>query len=220
MQTFETFFNNFILTEGYKEAKTKFNSEPNVNEADVTKYCDLHRKLKELHRLNPEHIDINKLHSKLSFIEFKSILDSYGEYATLTRDSLKQQLTENCIGSCEGYSCYKIKTPQQAYLFHGVAKWCTNSGTYEKAAKAFNNYTQNNQFPFYICMCSDVINSNFQYIAILILPNNILLWNKNDELYVKNVSQYDIQNCNCKFKTFNDLPVNLVKIVNFVCEKN
>lgn len=58
MQTFETFFNNFILTEGYKEAKTKFNSEPNVNGADVTKYCDLHRKLKELHRLKPEHIYI------------------------------------------------------------------------------------------------------------------------------------------------------------------
>lgn len=219
MQTFKDFFDTFLLSEGYKEAKRKFSLETNTNSSEILKYCDLHKKIKDLHRLKPEHSNINILYPKLTFAQFKSIIDSYGQYATITKDVLKQQLLNNYIGECENYKCYKIHTPQQAYLFHGVTKWCTNSGELEKATKAFNNYTQNSKFPFYICISNNIANE-FQYVAILILPNNVLLWNKIDKLYVKNVSQYDIQNCNCEFKTFSDLPIDLVKIVDFVCGKN
>lgn len=129
----------------YSVIKAKLISvEPNQKEL-VEKVLEIHKRLKELNRLKPEDIDIDKLSSncshQVSFLN-KYISKKYSiDIDVLSRDELLAKI--KIISENEDWKVFYISTPEEAYLFHGLASWCIISGEKDRAKTYFKQYCDN-----------------------------------------------------------------------------
>ena len=127
-------FKNTLLLEDYKTAKTVLMSN-GVSSEDSEKLINLHKRLKKLNRLKPEHKDIDLLVKSNSPEELKSILSSYD---SVSKSQRKAVLKDKIIAENDNWRVYKIDTPKEAYLFHGKVKWCISSGDPKDANELFH----------------------------------------------------------------------------------
>lgn len=218
-QSFKDFYDGFVLEESYSSVRKYFLSKGYSNE-HISKILNLHKDIKDLHRLEKEDEFIDSLvflknGSVRTLEELEHYLEKYGKYPTATKTNIKEQLKNYIIYEDETYIGYKIVSAEEAYLFKGLTKWCTNREDKNKAAAAYNNYTQNGVYPMFVCMNKQKHNNIFDIFAILFIPNNILVWGNNDTLFVLNSQGKKLSN-NLKFKLFDELPGYVIEIINYI----
>jgi hypothetical protein len=125
------------IDEGYKEVETRYISK-GANPKEVKELLDLHKKLKDLRRLEPSILNIDSLASGKSWEELKAIIEPLQN--KIASPKTKTDLEE--VARNSDYTLFRIKTPEEAYLFHGKGKWCISSGTPEKAKEYWDSYTK------------------------------------------------------------------------------
>lgn len=217
MLTFKEFYDGFVLEESYSSIRKHFLNKGYPDEY-VSKILNLHKDIKDLRRLKKEDEFIDSLvflknGSTRTLEELEQYLKKYGRYPTATKTNIKEQLKHHIVYEDDIYIGYRIPSAEEAYLFKGLTKWCINRGDKDKAAAAYRSYTQNSLYPMIVCVNKQKHNNIFDIFAVLYVPDNILVWGSNDTLFVLN-SQGKKSTEDNKFKMFDELPDNIIEIVN------
>ena len=163
----ESILNSFkeaFLLEDYKSAKVKL-IEKGMSEDEADSLIARHKELKKLNRLDKSLIDIDVLVKNFSPEEIKQKLFNI---STQTKSEIKKRVDGKIVGENDEYLVYKIDTPEEAYRFHGLTKWCICSGTEEQARAHFNHYLNGFKNTFYFFVRKNITDPNdeWNYIAL------------------------------------------------------
>ena len=175
-------FKKAFLLEDYKSAKVKL-IEKGASEDDADSLINRHKELKNLNRLDKSLIDIDKIVKEFSPTELKQKL--FG-ISTQTKFEIKKRVEGKIVAENNEYWVYKIDTPEEAYRFHGLTKWCICSGTESQARSHFNHYSNGFKNVFYFFVRKSITNSNdkWNYVALQRgNKNNDIYWSMDDKGY-------------------------------------
>ena len=170
---------NRSINESYATVKDRFIRD-GADKAEVKSLLDLHKKLKDMRRLKNNEINIDVLAKGKSFDEFKSLMSHYSEKDTATKTDKFNKLKNKIVAENDEWVVYKIDTAEEAYLFHGLAKWCIISGSKSDAEKYFDHYAFKEGSNFYFIVRKNPIGDKWDYIALQLQKNDKIYWNKND----------------------------------------
>jgi hypothetical protein len=173
---------NSNINESYATVKDRFIRD-GADKVEVKSLLDLHKKLKDMRRLKDTEINIDVLAKGKSFDEFKSLMSRYSEKDTATKTDKFNELKNNIIAENEEWVVYKIDTAEEAYLFHGLTKWCIVSGSEFDAEKYFDQYVFESNSNFYFIVRKNPIRDKWDYIALQLQKRNKIYWDKLDKSY-------------------------------------
>ena len=167
------------INESYATVKDRFIRD-GADKAEVKSLLDLHKKLKDMRRLKNNEINIDVLAKGKSFDEFKSLMSHYSEKDTATKTDKFNKLKNKIVAENNEWVVYKIDTAEEAYLFHGLAKWCIISGSKSDAEKYFDHYAFKEGSNFYFILRKNPIGDKWDYIALQLQKDDKIYWNKYD----------------------------------------
>ena len=170
---------NCSINESYATVKDRFIRD-GADKDEVKSILDLHKKLKDMRRLKDDEINIDVLAKGKSFDEFKSLMSHYSEKDTATKTDKFNELKNKIVAETNEWLVYKIDTAEEAYLFHGLAKWCIISGSKSEAEKYFDNYAFKEGSNFYFIVRKNPIGDKWDYIALQLQKDKKIYWDKND----------------------------------------
>lgn len=170
---------NRSINESYATVKDRFIRD-GADKSEVKSLLDLHKKLKDMRRLKNNEINIDVLAKGKSFDEFKSLMSHYSEKDTATKTDKFNKLKNKIVAENNEWVVYKIDTAEEAYLFHGLAKWCIISGSKSDAEKYFDHYAFKEGSNFYFILRKNPIGDKWDYIALQLQKDDKIYWNKND----------------------------------------
>ena len=170
---------NSSINESYATVKDRFIRD-GADKAEVKSILDLHKKLKDMRRLKDDEINIDVLAKGKTFDEFKSLMSHYSEKDTATKTDKFNELKNKIVAETNEWTVYKIDTAEEAYLFHGLAKWCIISGSKSEAEKYFDNYAFKEGSNFYFIVRKNSIGDKWDYIALQLQKDKKIYWDKND----------------------------------------
>ena len=153
---------NRSINESYATVKDRFIRD-GADKAEVKSLLDLHKKLKDMRRLKNNEINIDVLAKGKSFDEFKSLMSHYSEKDTATKTDKFNKLKNKIVAENDEWVVYKIDTAEEAYLFHGLAKWCIISGSKSDAEKYFDHYAFKEGSNFYFIVRKAVFNNRHTF---------------------------------------------------------
>ena len=196
---------NSSINESYATVKERFIRD-GANKIEVKSLLDLHKKLKDMRRLKDDEINIDVLAKGKSFDEFKSLMSRYSEKDTATKTDKFNELKNNIVAENDEWVVYKINSAEEAYLFHGLTKWCIVSGNEADAEEYFERYVFERNSNFYFIVRKNPIDDKWDYIALQLQQNKKTYWDKNDDDYVSLPKRLKIPKLNFKFE-----PVDIFK---------
>ena len=170
---------NSSINESYATVKDRFIRD-GADKAEVKSLLDLHKKLKDMRRLKDNEINIDILAKGKSFDEFKSLMSRYSEKDTATKTDKFNKLKNKIVAENAEWVVYKIDTAEEAYLFHGLTKWCIVSGSKSDAEKYFDHYVFREGSNFYFIVRKNTIGDKWDYIALQLQQNGKTYWDKED----------------------------------------
>ena len=170
---------NRSINESYATVKDRFIRD-GADKAEVKSLLDLHKKLKDMRRLKDNEINIDVLAKGKSFDEFKSLMSRYSEKDTATKTDKFNKLKNKIVAENNEWVVYKIDTAEEAYLFHGLTKWCIVSGSKSDAEKYFDRYGFKEGSNFYFFVRKNPIGDKWDYIALQLQENKKTYWDKYD----------------------------------------
>ena len=170
---------NRSINESYATVKERFIKD-GADKAEVKTLLDLHKKLKDMRRLKDNEINIDVLAKGKSFDEFKSLMSRYSEKDTATKTDKFNELKNNIVAENDEWIVYKINSAEEAYLFHGLTKWCIVSGSKSDAEKYFDHYVFKEGSNFYFIVRKNTIGDKWDYIALQLQQNGKTYWDKED----------------------------------------
>lgn len=170
---------NSSINESYATIKDRFIRD-GADKSEVKSLLDLHKKLKDMRRLKDNEINIDILAKGKSFDEFKSLMSRYSEKDTATKTDKFNELKNKIVAENDEYTVYKINTIEEAYLFHGLTKWCIVSGSKSDAEKYFDHYLFREGSNFYFIVRKNPIGDKWDYIALQLQKDDKTYWDKND----------------------------------------
>ena len=153
-----------FLLEDYKSAKVKL-VEKGASEDEADSLIVRHKELKKLNRLDKSLIDIDKIVKEFSPSELKQKLFNI---STQTKSEIKKHIEGKIVAENEEYWVYKIDTPEEAYRFHGLTKWCICSGNEENAKEHFEYYSNEYKNVFYFFVRKQITDPKdvWNYVAL------------------------------------------------------
>ena len=175
-------FKEAFLLEDYKSAKVKL-IEKGVSENEADSLIARHKELKKLNRLDSSIRDIDTLVKNFSPEEIKQKLFNI---STQTKSEIKKRIEGKIVGENDEYLVYKIDTPEEAYRFHGLTKWCICSGAEDDAEYHFNYYSNDFKNVFYFFVRKNITdpNDDWNYIALQRRnEENDVYWSMTDKDY-------------------------------------
>ena len=187
------------INESYAAVKDRFIRD-GANKVEVKSLLDLHKKIKDMHRLKDDEINIDVLAKGKSFDEFKTLMSRYSEKDTATKTDKFNELKNKIVTENSEWIVYKINTPTEAYLFHGLTKWCIVSGSKSSAEGYFERYTFERNSNFYFIVRKKPIDDKWDYIALQLQQNKETYWDKNDNEYNSLPEDLNIPKLNFKFE--------------------
>ena len=175
---------NRSINESYATVKERFIRD-GADKAEVKSVLDLHKKLKDMKRLNAEEINIDVLAKGKSFDEFTTLMSRYTEKDTATKKDKFNELKNKIVSENDEWTVYKIDTAEEAYLFHGLTKWCIVSGSEADAERHFNYYVFRKDSNFYFIVRKNPTGDKWDYIALQLQKGKLFstYWDKNDKSY-------------------------------------
>ena len=189
---------NHSINESYATVKDRFIRD-GADKAEVKSLLDLHKKLKDMRRLKDNEINIDVLAKGKSFDEFKSLMSRYSEKDTATKTDKFNELKNKIVAETNEWLVYKIDTAEEAYLFHGLAKWCIISGSESDAEKYFDHYTFKEGSNFYFFVRKNPIGDKWDYIALQLQKDDKVYWDKNDTPHKTLSKSLNIPKLNVKY---------------------
>lgn len=195
---------NRSLNESYATVKDRFIKD-GADKSEVKSILDLHKKLKDMKRLKTEEINIDVLAKGKSFDEFKSLMSRYSEKDTATKIDNFNELKNKIVAENDEWVVYKIDTAAEAYLFHGLTKWCISSGSKENAKFYFDSHIDGTQTGvksnFYFIVRKEPIGDNWDYIAVELLgQDDKTYWDKNDDDHLTIPKELNIPKLSLTYK--------------------
>ena len=157
-------FKEAFLLEDYKSAKVKL-IEKGASEDEADSLISRHKVLKVLNRLDSSVKDIDLLVKNFSPEEIKQKLFSI---SIQTKSEIKKRIEGKIVAENDEYLVYKIDTPEEAYRFHGLTKWCICSGTESEARMHFNHYSNGFKNVYYFFVRKNITDpdDDWNYIAL------------------------------------------------------
>lgn len=189
---------NHSINESYATVKDRFIRD-GADKAEVKSLLDLHKKLKDMRRLKNNEINIDVLAKGKSFDEFKSLMSHYSEKDTATKTDKFNKLKNKIVAENDEWVVYKIDTAEEAYLFHGLAKWCIISGSKSDAEKYFDHYAFKEGSNFYFFVRKNPIGDKWDYIALQLQKDKKIYWDKNDIPHGTLLKSLNIPKLNVKY---------------------
>ena len=196
---FEAKTNNSI-NESYATVKDRFVRD-GADKEEVKSLLDLHKKLKDMRRLKDNEINIDVLAKGKSFDEFKSLMSRYSEKDTATKTDKFNELKNNIVAENDEWIVYEINTIDEAYLFHGLTKWCIVSGSKSDAEGYFDRYVFGENSNFYFIVRKTPINDKWDYIALQLQQNEKTYWDKDDNNHKSLPKSLNVPKLNVKYET-------------------
>lgn len=187
------------INESYATVRDRFVKD-GANKAEVKSLLDLHKKLKDMRRLKDNEINIDLLAKGKSFDEFKTLMSRYSEKDTATKTDKFNELKNKIVAENDEWVVYEINTIDEAYLFHGLAKWCIISGTESDAEQYFDYYVFRKDSNFYFIVRKNPIRNKWDYIALQLQKNKKTYWDKNDKAYKSLPEELNVPELNVKYK--------------------
>ena len=187
------------INESYATVKERFIRD-GADKAEVKSLLDLHKKLKDMRRLKDNEINIDSFAKGKSFNKFKSLMKRYSEKDTETKTDKFNELKNNIITENDEWLVYKINTAEEAYLFHGLTKWCIVSGSKSSAEKYFNKYGFDENSNFYFIVRKNPTGDQWDYIALQLQKDGKTYWDKNDDDYESLPRNLNIPKLSVKYK--------------------
>ena len=190
---------NSSINESYATVKDRFIRD-GADKDEVKSLLDLHKKLKDMRRLKDNEINIDVLAKGKSFDEFKSLMSHYSEKDTATKTDKFNELKNKIVAETNEWVIYKIDAAEEAYLFHGLTKWCIVSGSKFEAEKYFDNYTFREGSNFYFIVRKNPIGDKWDYIALQLQKDDkTVYWDKNDTPHGTLSKRLNIPKLNVKY---------------------
>ena len=190
---------NRSINESYATVKDRFIRD-GADKSEVKSLLDLHKKLKDMKRLKPEEINIDVLAKGKTFDEFKSLMSRYSEKDTATKTDKFNELKNKIVVENDEWTIYKIDTIDEAYLFHGLTKWCIVSGNKSDAEEYFDQYVFRKNSNFYFIIRKNPIRNNWDYIALQLQKNKKTYWDKTDKSYRTLPKDLNVPELNVKYE--------------------
>ena len=190
---------NSSINESYATIKDRFIRD-GADKAEVKSILDLHKKLKDMKRLKPEEINIDVLAKGKTFDEFKSLMSRYSEKDTGTKTDKFNKLKNKIVTENDEWIVYKIDTIEEAYLFHGLTKWCIVSGTESDAEGYFDHYVFRKNSNFYFIVRRNPIGDKWDYIALQLQKNKKTYWDKTDRSHKSLPAELNVPELNVKYE--------------------
>ena len=187
------------INESYATVKERFIKD-GANKSEVKSILDLHKKLKDMRRLKDDEINIDVLAKGKSFDEFKTLMRRYSEKDTATKTDKFNELKNNIVAENDKWVVYKIDTIDEAYLFHGLTKWCIVSGSEDAAEKYFDNYVFGRNSNFYFIVRKNPVGDEWDYIALQLQKDKSTYWDKDDKSYRTLPKNLNIPELNLKYE--------------------
>ena len=187
------------VNESYATVKDRFIRD-GADKSEVKSILDLHKKLKDMKRLKTDDINIDVLAKGKTFDDFKSLMSRYSEKDTATKKDKFNELKNKIVAENDEWTVYKIDTAEEAYLFHGLTKWCIVSGSKSDAEEYFDLYTLERNSNFYFIVRKNPIDDKWDYIALQLQKNKKTFWDKNDSDHQSLPRSLNIPNLNFKFE--------------------
>jgi hypothetical protein len=187
------------INESYATVKERFIRD-GADKAEVKSLLDLHKKLKDMKRLKADEINIDVLAKGKSFDEFKSSMSRYSEKDTLTKTDKFSKLKNNIVAENNEWVVYEINTAEEAYLFHGLTKWCIVSGSETDAEKYFGYYAFDKKSNFYFIVRKNPVGDEWDYIALQLQKRKETYWDKDDNSHRTLPEELNVPDLNISFK--------------------
>lgn len=180
MKTFLEFMeeqDNQFVNEGYRQVKddilNKCLAYGNF-EQRVKNVLAKHKELKDKHKLNPEHINIDVLNKEGGLLHIERIVDMYLKNQMRSKTDILNDLKHQIVYESDRYIVYQIFTYEEVVtLTCGKTNWCISSRASQKGAKDFRRYSQNCNF--YIAKSKNLDSvKHLRYIAIQIFDDKVV----------------------------------------------
>jgi hypothetical protein len=127
----------------------------------------------------------------------ESYTHSINEAATKTDKFSK--LKNKIVAENDEWVVYKIDTAKEAYLFHGLTKWCIVSGTEESADSHFDYYVFHEGSNFYFIVRKNPIDDNWDYIALQLQEDDKTYWDKDDKSHKTLPNELNVPKIDVKY---------------------
>ena len=153
-------------------------------------------------RLKSDEINIDILAKGKSFDEFKSLMSRYSEKDTATKTDKFNELKNKIVAENDEWTVYKIDTAEEAYLFHGLTKWCIVSGSKSDAEEYFDRYVFDDNSNFYFIVRKKPIGDKWDYIALQLQKGRLIstYWDKDDSSYKSLPEELNLPELDIKYK--------------------
>ena len=189
---------NRSINESYATVKDRFIRD-GADKEEVKSLLDLHKKLKDMRRLKDNEINIDVLVKGKTFEEFKTLMSRYSEKDTATKTDKFNELKNKIVTENDEWVVYKIDTAKEAYLFHGLTKWCIVSGTEESADSHFDYYVFYERSNFYFIVRKNPIDDKWDYIALQLQEDDKTYWDKDDKSHKTLPNELNVPKIDVKF---------------------
>lgn len=187
------------INESYATVKDRFIRD-GADKLEVKSLLDLHKKLKDMRRLKDNEINIDVLAKGKTFDEFKTLMSRYSEKDTATKTDKFNKLKNKIVTENDEWIVYKIDTIEEAYLFHGLTKWCIVSGTKSDAEGYFDHYVFRKNSNFYFIVRTNPIGDKWDYIALQLQKNKKTYWDKIDRSHRTLPKDLNVPELNVKYE--------------------
>jgi hypothetical protein len=127
-------------------------------------------------------------------------MTKYSEKDTATKTDKFNELKNKIVAENDKWVVYKIDTIDEAYLFHGLTKWCIVSGSEDAPEKYFDSYVFGRNSNFYFIVRKNPVGDEWDYIALQLQKDKSTYWDKDDKSHRTLPKNLNIPELNVKYE--------------------